>query len=178
MKDTTQPKDNGRGDGAANAKSGSFAIQKIYVKDMSLEVPDSPLIFRKEWKPQAEMDIGSDAANLGNNLYEVALSVTVTTRLGDAVAYLAEAQQAGIFMLKDFPESMVDQVLSTTCASILFPFARELIGDMIVRGGFPQFIIQPINFDILYKRKLEQEATKADNVDLVGEKLPNKLGLN
>ena len=142
---------------AAAAVKEQFTIQKIYTKDLSFETPNSPQIFRKQWKPEVEMDVSNETTELGNGMFDVVLSVTVTVRVEGAVAYLAEVQQAGVFLIREMPEKTVQYLLATTCAGILFPFARELIAELVSRAGFPQFLIQPINFDALYKRRQERE---------------------
>ena len=157
------------GNGGAERRQGRFAIQKIYVKDLSFETPDSPRAFQKQWQPAVNMDLASTAAALESSLYEVVLSVTVTVSSGDETVYLVEVQQAGIFRLLDFPEAAVKRVLGTVCPNILFPFAREVVSDLVTRGGFPQLLLAPVNFDALYedneRRKAAQPAANGPKSD-------------
>lgn len=140
-----------------------FAIQRIYVKDLSFETPNSPAIFKAEWKPEVNVDLNTTANTLDNDVYEVELRITVTTKLQDKIAYIAEAKQAGIFTLSGFDAEQLKAVLGSFCPNILFPYAREVIADLINRGSFPQFNLAPINFDALYAEHLQQHAQMAQN---------------
>lgn len=133
-----------------------FAIQKIYTKDISFETPNSPKIFTQTWEPHVDFNLGTNVAGLEENLYEVALTVTVTVKSGETVAYLAEACQAGIFVLSGFTEQEMGHMVGSFCPNILFPYAREVISDLVTKGGFPQLLLAPINFDALYAQHLEQ----------------------
>lgn len=135
-----------------------FGIQKIYIKDMSFETPHSPQIFQEQWSPAVDLDLSSSATLLAENLYEVVLSITVTVKSGDKTVYLAEVQQAGIFHVEDLPKEVISRVLATMCPNILFPFAREVVADLALRGGFPQLLIAPVNFDALYAQHQMQAA--------------------
>ena len=141
-------------------EQGQFSVQKIYTKDISLEVPRSPAVFKEKWHPEVDMDIHNLAESIGKNLFDVVLTITVVVKLESQVAYLVEARQAGVFFLRELPEALQDRVLATTCPSILLPFARELICDLVTRAGFPQFLIQPINFEALYEQHLEKRKTQ------------------
>jgi len=145
--------------GEAERKQGQFSIQKIYVKDISFETPNSPQIFQKQWQPSVNMDLTSAARALDKSYYEVVLSVTVTVSFEKETVYLAEVQQAGIFQLADIPEEIVKQMLATACPNILFPFARETVSDLVTRGGFPQLLLAPVNFDALYLQQQQKEQT-------------------
>jgi len=143
--------------GTEEAKPGEFAPQKIYIKDLSFETPHSPEIFTEEWKPAVNMNLSSEAKSLGEKLYEVVLTVTVTVTMGEKTAYLVEAHQAGIFHIEGFPEEIVERMVATVCPNILFPFAREHVADLITRGGFPQLLLAPVNFEALYQQQQMQE---------------------
>jgi len=132
---------------------GQFAVQKVYVKDISFETPNSPQIFQKQWQPLVNMDLASSAKVLEGQLYEVVLSITVTVSFEKQTVYLVEVQQAGIFHLSGLPQDAVERVLATACPNILFPFAREVVADLVTRGGFPQLLLAPVNFDALYRSK-------------------------
>jgi preprotein translocase subunit SecB len=147
--------------GTDEVKQGEFAPQKIYIKDLSFETPHSPEIFTEEWKPAVNMNLGSEARPLGEKLYEVVLTVTVTVTMEEKTAYLVEAHQAGIFHIDGFPEEVVGRMVATVCPNILFPFAREHVADLITRGGFPQLLLAPVNFEALYQQQQMQEQSQA-----------------
>lgn len=138
-------------------KAPVFAIQRIYVKDLSLETPHSPLIFQEEWKPNVDVQLNASTQKLAQDVYEVKLTVTITTKVGDKVAFLVEAQQAGIFSIANLPDAQINRMLGSYCPSVLFPFARELVSDLIVRAGFPPLYLAPINFDALYEQQMAQQ---------------------
>jgi len=141
---------------------GSFAIQKIYVKDLSFEAPNSPQCFTEQWEPQVNLDLNTSAQGVAEHNFEVVLSLTVTVSNLDKNAYLVEVQQAGIFHLEEFPEDMLRAMLGSFCPNILFPYAREAVSDAVTRGGFPQLLLNPINFDALYEQHMQQQAQQAD----------------
>jgi len=141
-----------------NTQQGQFGIQKIYVKDISFETPNSPHIFREPWNPQVNMDIANSTTRLSEDLHEVVLSVTVTVSFAEKTVYLTEIQQAGIFHMTGFPDEIQGRMLATVCTNILFPFAREVIADLVMRGGFPQLLLAPVNFEALYLQQLQQHA--------------------
>ncbi|HHW76274.1 MAG TPA: protein-export chaperone SecB [Xanthomonadaceae bacterium] len=138
-----------------------FEIQKVYLKDVSLETPNSPMIFTEQWQPQSEVRLETGAAPLAEDLFEVVLTVTVTSKLGDRTAYLAEVQQAGLFSLRGFDDSQMGHMLHAFCPNILFPFAREELASLIGKGGFPALLLNPINFDGLYLQRLQQQQQAA-----------------
>lgn len=146
---------------ATGAEDGRFSIQKIYVKDVSFETPNSPDVFRAEWKPNVDLHLSSDANRLSQDVYEVSLTVTVTVTLGERTAYLAEVNQAGIFGITGVTEERLRPLLGSFCPGILFPYARETVSDLVTRGGFPQFLLAPVNFDVLYAKHLEEQRAKA-----------------
>lgn len=137
---------------------GQFSIQKIYTKDISFETPNSPAIFAQEkWEPQVNVQLNSRAGKMENNMHEVVLSVTVTAKIGEQTAYLAEVQQAGVFQVNGFQDEQLGHLLGAFCPGILFPYVRETISDLITRGGFPQMLLQPVNFDALYAQHVQQQ---------------------
>lgn len=144
-----------------NIKNGQFAVQKIYTKDISFETPHSPNIFTEEWSPKVNMQLSSEASSINEDLTEVVLSVTLTVTLGEKTAYLVESHIAGIFLIKDFPQQVVEHMVATICPNILFPFARELVCDLVIRGGFPQLLLAPVNFEALYAQQKKQNEIKA-----------------
>lgn len=137
-------------------------LQKIYVKDASLEIPKAPGIFTKPWQPQIDVQITTGLAPLSPDQHQVLLSITVTAKLGEDVAFLAEVHQAGIFQMKGYGETADKQkTLGTDCPNALFPYARETLSELIQRGGFPQFLLQPVNFEVLYKEHQARSAEQA-----------------
>ena len=140
-----------------NAQQGQFGIQKIYVKDISFEIPNSPMVFQQEWEPTVNMDIANTASKISDDLFEVVLSVTVTVTSEEKTMYLIEAQQAGIFHIAGLADDAISKILATTCPNIMFPFAREIVADLVTRGGFPQLLLAPVNFDALFAQKAYQE---------------------
>jgi preprotein translocase subunit SecB len=139
-----------------NAVEKQFSIQKIYIKDMSFETPNSPRIFTEKWEPSVDFNLGSHVESLENSLYEVALTVTITVRSGDTTAYLVEVNQAGIFVLSGFTDQEMGPMVGSFCPNILFPYAREAVSDLVAKGGFPQLLLAPVNFDALYAQHLQQ----------------------
>lgn len=142
-------------------QGGQFSIQKIYIKDISFETTNTPDAFKMDWKPVVDMHVTNEATPLGEDLFEVVLSVTLTVKIDDKTIYLIEINQAGIFLIKSIPEDLVGRMLATSCANILFPFAREAVSDIVVRGGFPQLLLTPVNFDALYEQQRKQASEQA-----------------
>jgi preprotein translocase subunit SecB len=130
------------------------------VKDLSFETPNSPGIFQKQWKPVVNMDLANSAISLDEAYYEVVLSITVTVSFEEETVYLAEVQQAGIFHLSNIPKDVLARMLGTVCPNILFPFAREVISDLVTKGGFPQLLLAPVNFDALYQQQADKTGVK------------------
>lgn len=127
-----------------------FGIQRIYTKDVSFESPNTPAIFREEWKPQVKLDLNTKTTQLDENTYEVVLTLTVSAALKEQTAFLCEVQQAGIFAIAGFPDETRDQMLGAYCPNILFPYAREVVDTSVVKGSFPALMLAPVNFDALY----------------------------
>lgn len=120
-----------------------FTIQRIYVKDISYEAPNTPQTFRGEWTPMINLEVDTKANPLESDIHEVVLTVTVTAKLGETTAFLAEVRQAGIFTIRAFPEIEVRHLLGSYCPGMLFPYAREAISDLIVGVDFLRFIWRP-----------------------------------
>lgn len=138
-----------------------FGIQRLYVKDLSLETPNSPKSFLEPWEPQLHMDLATDASLvLEEGVREVVLTVTVTVKLKDKVAFLVEVKQAGIFALKGFTDEQRSHMLGSFCPNILYPYAREVVSDAVMRAGFPQLYLAPVNFDALYEQSKNNAGTK------------------
>jgi len=140
---------------ASNGKQ--FAIQKVYVRDISFETPNSPLIFQEKWEPETNMQLGNKAVVLAEGVHEVMLSVTVTAKIADKTAYLVEVQQCGIFNIAGYDPKELPAIVGSVCPNILFPFAREAVADLVTRGGFPPLLLSPVNFDALYAEYAQQQ---------------------
>lgn len=146
---------------AGQAQEPQFAIQRVYMKDVSFETPNSPAIFQKEWKPEVQLDLDTKSAKLADNTYEVILSLTVTVKVEDQTAFLAEVQQAGIFTIGNMPEAQLAHTIGAFCPNTLFPYARESIASLVNRGSFPQLNLAPVNFDALFASYVKQRAAEA-----------------
>lgn len=136
--------------------SQHFEIQKVYLKDVSLETPNSPMIFTDTGQPMTEVRLETGAIPVSEELFEVTLTLTITTKLGERTAYLVEVQQSGLFTLRGFNESQMGHMLHAFCPTVLFPFAREELASLIGKGGFPPILLNPINFDSMYLQRLQQ----------------------
>jgi preprotein translocase subunit SecB len=138
-----------------------FGIVRIYLKDVSFETPNSPEAFRQEFKPDIKLQLNTSVNKLEGDLFEVVLNVTVTSKLGDKTGFLVEVQQAGIFELKGYDDAQKGPILGAYCPNTLYPFAREAVSDLVAKGGFPQLLLAPIDFDALYRQKLNQAESQA-----------------
>lgn len=143
------------------AAGAQLSLQKVYIKDASFEVPGAPHIFQEQGQPQVQLNLQQQVGTLDENVYEVVLTVTVTCKLADKTAYLAEVQQAGVFGLAGFDPTNRDMVLATFCPNVLYPYARTAVSNMIQDGGFPPFLLQPINFEALYAEQMRRNAEGA-----------------
>jgi len=133
-----------------------FTIQKIYIKDISFETPNSPKTFTEKWEPSVEFNLSTHAEALEKSLYEVVLSVTITVKIVNTTAYLVEVNQAGVFTISGFSDQEMGPMIGSFCPNILFPYAREAVSDLVNKGGFPQLLLAPVNFDALYAQHLQQ----------------------
>lgn len=147
-----------------DAPKREFVLQRVYTKDVSFETPKAPGVFQKEWKPETKINLNTEVNKLGDDVFEVCLTVTVTTQLGEETAYLAEAKQAGIFTIIGFNEQEMGNMLGVYCPNQLFPYLREVLSDLITKGSFPQLVLQPINFEALYAQHQQQVAGQASSV--------------
>ena len=145
----------------AEQEQAQFSIQRIYIKDVSFESPQGVAAFQKQWKPKVSQDMNSRTNKIDEDLYEVVLRVTITMADGEDTIYLAEVEQAGLFTIKGFTEQQMPQVINTTCPSILFPYLRETIDNIVTKGGFPALMLPPINFDALFASAVQQAAEEA-----------------
>ena len=137
----------------------NFAIQKIFVKDVSFESPNTPDIFLdQDWQPDVNLNLQSQSRQLAENIFEVVLNITVTAKLDEErIAYLVEVHQAGIFNVSNFSDEDQAYMLGSYTPNILFPFAREAISDLVTKGGFPQMLVAPVNFDALFQQQMQEQ---------------------
>lgn len=152
MAEQTQPQD-----------ERTFQLHRIYIKDLSFESPNSPRVFIGDWQPKHELNLNTQINRIDELTFEVILSVTVTTHLGDQTACIVEVQQAGLVGVKGFSEQELGPLLGAYCPNLLFPYAREAISDLVGKGSFPQLLLQPVNFEVLYaqrQREMMEELKK------------------
>ncbi|WKD49966.1 protein-export chaperone SecB [Microbulbifer spongiae] len=149
---------------AANAEAPKvqFAMQRIYLKDLSFETPMGVEVFKKQWKPQVNQELNTKTAKIDEDLYEVALTLTITVKLEEETAFLVEVKQAGLFGIKGLEGQQLAQALNTACPQILFPYAREVIDNAVVKGSFPALMLPPVNFDALFATALNQAQKQAE----------------
>jgi preprotein translocase subunit SecB len=146
-----------------SAPAKQIAIQKIYVKDLSFESPHTPEIFTKaDWSPKTNLNLRSSHKSGPDNNHEIVLTVTIEAKEGDQTFFLVELQQAGLFHIAGYDEEEFKAIVGSYCPNILFPYARESVANMVAKGGFPEFLLQPINFDALYAEGMKQAQAKAD----------------
>ena len=138
-----------------------FAIQRIYLKDLSFESPVSPHVFLEEWKPELTMDLNTETNSLGDNNHEVVLMVSVTVKIGEKTIFVAEVKQAGIFTVRGFDKEELSAMLGSFCPNVLYPYARQVVTYVVMEGGFPQLYIAPVNFDAMYQQHQQQQAANA-----------------
>ncbi|MDD1782073.1 protein-export chaperone SecB [Enterovibrio sp. ZSDZ35] len=143
----------------------NFAIQRIFLKDLSFEAPNSPAVFQQEWQPDVNLDLDTQSRELGEGVYEVVLRLTVTVKNGEENAFLCEVQQGGIFAVAGMEAPQLAHCLGAFCPNILFPYARETISSLVVKGTFPQLNLAPVNFDALFMNYLQSQTQNQENAD-------------
>jgi len=155
---------------AGDGQQSSIQIERFYLKDVSFESPHTPEIFTsaEDWKPQMNLQLETEAKRVDEERYEVALRVTVTASAGEQTMFLVELKQAGLFRLSGFDDATRKHVLATTCPNMLFPFARENLDHLVQKGGMPQLLLQPINFEALQAQQAAQQANPAPAADEPG----------
>jgi preprotein translocase subunit SecB len=152
--------------GAANGQQAAnpgpaFALQRIYMKDASFESPRSPVVFQNQWNPKVSFNLGTKSARIAEGVFEVVLTVTVEAKVDDAAAFLAEVHQAGVFSCVGMNDADLEHVLASVCPNILFPYAREAVDSLIIKGSFPPINLAPVNFDALYLQTKQRQAAEA-----------------
>ena len=153
MADTKEPEQPGL---QHQQQQPHFQIEKVYVKDLSLEIPNAPQVFVQQLQPALEVQINTEGSQFAEGYFEVSVSATVTAKAGERTLFLAEAVQAGIFSVRNVPAEELDPLLGVGCPTILFPYLRETISDLIIRGGFPPVLLSPVSFEAIYLQRLQQ----------------------
>ncbi len=155
-------KDDNKAAAEEQTQQAGFSIEKIYLKDASLEIPNAPQIFTDRSQPQVGIELSNFAQQLEDNVFEVAIKVTVTSKIEDKTVFLVEVTQAGIFQIRGVPEENLEMIVGITCPNILFPYARESVSDLVVRAGFQPVLLNPINFEALFAQQKQQQAQAAE----------------
>ena len=143
-----------------------FGIEKLYVKDLSVEVPNAPEIFLEQSAPQIEVQLNTSGRGVGEGAVEVVLTVTVTAKLADKTVFLVEVGQAGIFRMLNIPEEQMEGLVAVTCPNVLFPYAREAVSDAVTRAGFQPIVLQPVNFEAMYLQRLQEQQSAPTEVPI------------
>lgn len=146
---------------AAGQNAPEMMLQNIYIKDSSFEAPNGPNIPAAEWQPQFGLNMNTSGGTVAEDHHEVVLTITLEAKIGEKVAYLVEVKQAGVFLIRGYSNDDARRIIGAFCPTVLFPYARQAISDMILRGGFPPFLLPPVNFDALYQQSLDQQAAQA-----------------
>jgi preprotein translocase subunit SecB len=155
---------------AAQDNQPTYNIEKIYVKDLSLEVPNAPSIFLEREAPTVDVQLHHTSKSVDDGIYQTELTITVTAKIGEKTMFLAEANQAGIFQIRNVPNQDLDPILGIGNPNILYPYARETISDAITRAGFPPVLLNPVNFEALYQAQKAQEAQEGAETPMVTTK--------
>ena len=145
-----------------NEQQPVFGIEKLYVKDLSVEVPNAPEIFLEQEVPQVEIQLNTAGRGVAEGVVEVVLTVTVTAKAGEKTLFLVEVGQAGLFRMVNIPEAQMEGLVAVACPNILFPYAREVVSDAITRAGFQPIVLQPVNFEAMYMQRMQEEAAAAE----------------
>jgi len=140
-----------------------FSIEKIYLKDVSFESPGAPAVFTDDWSPEINMDLNTQGKAIDKDVYEVELSITVTAKNKDKTGFLVEIKQCGIFSISGMEEANLNGMLGSFCPNVLFPYAREAISDLVTKGGFPQLLLAPVNFDAIYAQHIQNNKGETIN---------------
>ncbi|MDP1653926.1 MAG: protein-export chaperone SecB [Rhodocyclaceae bacterium] len=143
-----------------------FSIEKIYVKDLSLEVPNAPHCFLEREQAQINLQMQTGGEAVGEGIFNVILTLTVTAKVGEKTHFLVEAAQAGIFQIRNVPQEELEPIVAVACPNILFPYARETISDAVSRAGFPPVLLAPVNFEAIYRQRLEQQAAAPHEIPI------------
>lgn len=150
--------------GSQNEKApvqGQFSLQRIYIKDLSFEVPGAPAVFKTEWKPEVKLELNNHSEKIEEDVYEVVLTLNVTVMNNEKTAFIVELKQAGIFLAKGFDPKQLPVLLGSYCPSVLYPYAREAVSDVVGKGSFPQLLLAPVNFEALFAEAVKKQQAQA-----------------
>ena len=137
-----------------------FSIEKLYVKDLSVEVPGAPQIYREREAPQVDVSMNNAGKAISDGYYEVVINLTVTAKLKEKTVFLVEVAYGGVFQIRNVPDSEIEMVLGVTCPNILFPYLREVVSETVSRAGFPPVILHPMNFEAIYQARKQSGDTQ------------------
>ena len=144
-----------------------FQIQRMYLKDLSLEQPNSPQILLEQQQPQVDINLGLGAESVADGIYEVSVTATVTTKIGDKVLFLVEAKQAGIFEIRNIPEDQLQPIIGIACPGIVYPYLRAIVSDVCTRAGFPPVLLSEVNFQAMYEAQQAQNAGQPNGAGII-----------
>ena len=150
----------GAGDASANGQGPAVALQTVYIKDLSFEAPKGPFMAAQAQDPKISLNLSTMSNTVGQDAHEVVLSVTLEAKNGDVAVYLAEVKQAGVFVVRGFGVEETRRILGSFAPNILFPYIRQTVSDVVVKGGFPPFLLPHVNFDALFERSLQEQAAR------------------
>jgi preprotein translocase subunit SecB len=145
----------------AQSSQPVFSIEKVYVKDLSLEIPNAPQAFLEREAPTVDIQLHHNSTGVEEGVYQTLLTVTVTAKVGDKTLFLVEAGQAGIFVIRNVPATELEAVLAIACPNILFPYVREVVSDTVTRAGFPPVVLSPVNFEAIYQAQRDPQPAVA-----------------
>ena len=145
---------------AVDPNAQELVLQSIYIKDASFEAPNGPNLQVAEWNPQFGMSMNTTGATVADNMHEVVLTITLEAKIAEKVAYLVEVKQAGVFLIRGYSEDEGRRIIGSFCPGVLFPYVRQAISDLILKGGFPPFLLPPVNFDALFQQSIDQARTQ------------------
>lgn len=145
----------------ADAQQPVFNIEKLYVKDLSVEVPNAPAVFMEREAPQMDVNMSTESRGMGEDMFHSSITVTVTAKIGDKTLFLVECTQAGIFRIQNVPQEQMPMVLGIGCPNIVFPYLRETVSDVVIRAGFPPLLLNPVNFEALFMQQQQAQQQAA-----------------
>jgi preprotein translocase subunit SecB len=158
MSDETDEDTGGQAEGATqDTQAGQVRLERLYAKDISFESPMTPAVFGQNWEPNVNLELNTRSQKVGDDHYEIVLTVTVTASLEEKTAFIVEVQQAGVFLMTGLSDLVLRRAIGTVCPNTLFPYLREAVDSLIVRGGFPALHLAPVNFDAAYTEALKQQ---------------------
>jgi preprotein translocase subunit SecB len=145
----------------ADTQQPVFNIEKIFVKDLSVEVPNAPAIYLEREAPQIDINMSTSSQALGDDIYNTSITVTVTAKIGEKSMFLVECTQGGIFRIQNVPQDQIPMVLGIGCPNIVFPYLRETVSDVVIRAGFPPLLLNPVNFEALFLQQQQAQQQQA-----------------